>query len=143
MSDKVVLMNAGQVAQCGTPQELYETPANTFAAGFIGTPPMNLLPAAEVRFPATLSTEGAAAPSEAVFGVRPENLMLGSGDAEFSVAARVHSIEYEGNVFLIHMETPSGERLVVSHSGESVPEDGAEVRVGWTRAATHMFATAG
>ena len=143
MSDKVVLMNSGQVSQCGTPQELYDSPANTFAASFIGTPPMNLLPAAEVQYPASLSPEGAAMPSDAVFGVRPESITLDASDADFSVTARVLNIEYEGKVFLVHMETASGERFVVSHARDSVPEDGAEVRVGWTRTATHMFATDG
>src|SRR6184192_3107269 len=43
MADRVVLMNGGRIVQNGTPVELYEQPANTFAARFIGTPPMNLL----------------------------------------------------------------------------------------------------
>ena len=43
MADRVVLLNAGRIEQDGTPVELYETPANTFVARFIGTPPMNLL----------------------------------------------------------------------------------------------------
>ena len=44
MADRVVLLNGGRIEQNGTPVELYETPANTFVARFIGTPPMNLLP---------------------------------------------------------------------------------------------------
>jgi ABC-type sugar transport system ATPase subunit len=143
MSDSVVLMNAGQVAQSGTPKELYDVPANTFAAGFIGTPPMNLLSVAEVQYPATLVFDGIATPADAMFGVRPENLLLGADTAEFSVTARVASVEYEGKVFLVHLVTSSGERFVVLHAGDNVPEDGSEVRVGWTLAATHLFATDG
>ena len=45
MADKVVLMRSGNIEQMGTPAELYESPANTFVAGFIGLPPMNLPPA--------------------------------------------------------------------------------------------------
>jgi len=141
MSDRVVLMNAGQVSQCGTPRDLYQTPANTFAASFIGTPPMNLLPAADATFPATLTVDGAASPDQARFGVRPEHMTLGADTSEFAVTARVRSVEYEGNVFLVHMRTPSGSDLVVSHAGDAVPEDGSEVRIGWSRAATHLFAT--
>jgi ABC-type sugar transport system ATPase subunit len=48
MSDKVLLMNGGQAAQFGTPYELYNDPQNTFAASFIGTPPMNLISADEI-----------------------------------------------------------------------------------------------
>ena len=140
MSDKVVLMNAGQVSQCGTPQELYQLPSNSFVASFTGTPPMNLLPAGDVEFPASLQPEGAVVPDEAVFGVRPENLVLGDIASEFAASTRVQSIEYEGKVFLVHLKTLSGESLVVSHAGEAVPEEGDEVRVGWARTAAHIFA---
>jgi sn-glycerol 3-phosphate transport system ATP-binding protein len=140
MSDKVVLMDAGNVSQCGAPQELYESPANTFAASFIGTPPMNLLPAADVTYPATLRPEGTVAPSEVLFGVRPENLTLGARNADFSVSARVQGIEYEGKVFLVHLKTGSGQSFVLSHAGVSAPEDGTVVSAGWTRAASHIFA---
>jgi hypothetical protein len=44
MADRVVLLNRGRIEQNATPVELYERPANTFVARFIGTPPMNLLP---------------------------------------------------------------------------------------------------
>ena len=43
MADRVILLNGGRIEQNGTPVELYEQPANTFVARFIGTPPMNLL----------------------------------------------------------------------------------------------------
>ena len=44
MADRVVLLDKGKIEQNATPVELYERPANTFVARFIGTPPMNLLP---------------------------------------------------------------------------------------------------
>ena len=43
MGDKVILMRDGRIEQEGTPEELYERPMTTFAASFIGTPPMRLL----------------------------------------------------------------------------------------------------
>jgi ABC-type sugar transport system ATPase subunit len=143
MSDKVVLMNAGQVSQCGTPQELYQSPANTFAASFIGTPPMNLLASEIVTCPSTLRPDGAVGRAEVIFGVRPESMTLGGEDAEFSVTARVESVEYEGKVFLVHLKTPSGDSFVVSHAGETAPAEGEDIRVGWTGAATHLFAKSG
>ncbi len=139
MSDKVVLMNAGDVSQVGTPQELYDRPANTFAAGFIGTPPMNLLAAQDVQAPATLAPAGNAAAGDVLFGVRPESLTLGAEGADFSVAARVESIEYEGKVFLVHLVTASGARFVVAHAGETAPEEGTELTAGWSGPATHLF----
>ncbi|MFK7889812.1 MAG: ABC transporter ATP-binding protein [Granulosicoccus sp.] len=143
MSDKVVLMNAGQVAQIGTPQELYDFPANTFTAGFIGTPPMNLLPMSQVRCPETLLLKRRISASDAIVGIRPENLLLDADNAEFTVTARVISVEYEGNVFLVHLQSSSGERFIVSHAGGNIPEDGSEVCVGWTHTALHLFAADG
>jgi len=43
MADRVVVMNEGVIQQCGTPDEIYNKPANVFVAGFIGSPPMNLV----------------------------------------------------------------------------------------------------
>ncbi|MDU8944164.1 ABC transporter ATP-binding protein [Ovoidimarina sediminis] len=139
MSDKVVLMNAGEVSQVGTPQQLYDRPANTFAAGFIGTPPMNLLEARDVQAPATLAPAGNATSGDILFGVRPESLTVGADGAEFTVSAHVESIEYEGKVFLLHLVTPSGARFVVAHSGDGAPEEGAEITAGWHSPATHLF----
>src|SRR5207245_4637110 len=49
MADHVILLRAGRIEQAGTPAELYARPASTFAARFIGTPAMNLVPVAAVR----------------------------------------------------------------------------------------------
>ena len=127
MSDKVVLMNAGQVAQSGTPQDLYEAPANTFAASFIGTPPMNLLPASDVTYPTTLtgqrvvrhrgmrsSAYGRKVPARWARPVRT-----------FATTAHVHSIEYEGKVLSGAPEKLHPVKtLVVSHAGDTAPEEG-------------------
>jgi multiple sugar transport system ATP-binding protein len=48
MGDRIVVMNFGEVQQLGTPQELYRSPANTFVATFLGSPPMNLIPMEDV-----------------------------------------------------------------------------------------------
>ena len=140
MSDRVVLMNAGDVSQVGTPQELYDRPANTFAAGFIGTPPMNIIAPEDVQFPATLAPAGGVSPSDVLVGVRPENLSLVAQDPEFAVRGRVESMEYEGKVFLVHLVTSSGARIVVAHVGEAPPEEGSEVTAGWSGDTTHLFA---
>ncbi|MXQ09857.1 ATP-binding cassette domain-containing protein [Alphaproteobacteria bacterium GH1-50] len=139
MSDRVVLMNAGNVSQVGTPQELYDRPANTFAAAFIGTPPMNLLSPEDVRAPATFAPEGGMEARDVIFGVRPESLSLGRAGAEFSATARVESLEYEGKVFLVHLIAPSGTRFIAAHSGDGAPEEGSEVTVGWSASQTHLF----
>ncbi len=81
MADRVVLLNRGRIEQNGTPAELYERPANTFVARFIGTPPMNLLPLEAGPDGAVVAgTLGpAVAPSRCAgltLGVRPEHIAL-------------------------------------------------------------------
>ncbi|MBC6450376.1 ABC transporter ATP-binding protein [Actinokineospora xionganensis] len=86
LGDRVVVMRGGHVQQIGSPQFLYEQPANLFVAGFIGSPSMNFLPATLENgglstplgaFPLTdrirLLVEGANAPREVIMGLRPEH----------------------------------------------------------------------
>ena len=136
MSDTVVLMNAGRVEQIGTPKELYDVPATVFAAGFIGTPPMNLLPASDVSLP-----DGAAAgadPSDLLIGVRPESMTFTTGGTDLSAACQITSIEYEGSVSLVHLTSASGQKFILSHSGNDIPQND-KIAVGWSQDATHMF----
>ncbi|WP_116085220.1 ABC transporter ATP-binding protein [Tropicimonas sp. IMCC34011] len=139
MSDRIVLMNAGEVAQIGTPEELYERPANTFSATFIGTPPTNIIDSSEVEYPADLNIAGGHDVKDCLFGIRPECIGFPTTDKNLRVKARVKSVEYEGKVFLIHLETAAGTSIVQSYSGPSVPQYGEEVTLGWAREHTHMF----
>lgn len=83
LGDRVVVLRAGQAQQIGTPEELYNAPANLFVASFIGSPAMNFFPAtptpAGLRLPfGELSGRvGHALPAEVIVGVRPEHF----GDA--------------------------------------------------------------
>ena len=80
MSDKIVLMNAGQVEQVGTPTDLYRAPATVFSAGFIGTPPMNLLSVADVSLITGLALN--IDQSDILIGVRPENMRFNPGTSD-------------------------------------------------------------
>lgn len=139
MSDTVVLMNSGRAEQIGTPKELYDNPASVFAAGFIGTPPMNLLKATDVTMPPEFVAITSANPSDFLIGVRPESLTFPGQEMGFSATCRVASVEYEGSVFLVHLVSPSGSKFILSHTGEDVPAQGTEIVVGWDRSATHLF----
>jgi multiple sugar transport system ATP-binding protein len=92
MGDKIVVMKDGRIEQTGSPLELYDRPANTFVAGFIGSPAMNFLPGTLRRAGGQASVQladGTALPAPAgaagddgqpvIFGTRPEHLSLGSG----------------------------------------------------------------
>ena len=74
LADRIVILNHGRIEQIGTPEDVYDRPASTFVAGFIGAPPMNLLPASALP--------AAGRPSEGLLlGVRPEHLVWHDGEA--------------------------------------------------------------
>ena len=98
MADRIVVLRDGRVEQIGSPLELYDRPANTFVAGFIGSPSMNLLKG-HIRAadrPVFETDEGMVLPLEtappgsdgraAVYGIRPEHFTLGGpGQADITV----------------------------------------------------------
>jgi len=114
LGDRICVMSAGEVQQIGTTDEIYHRPANTFVAGFMGSPPMNLLPG-EIRG-GTVRLAGAAlidVPSSdrpVTVGFRPEDLRIGGGAAERSVPARIDYCEPLGSHVLVHalVETGAG-----------------------------------
>ena len=135
MADRVVLMRAGRIEQQGTPEALYERPATTFVAGFIGAPAMNLFTAAL----APQAMRGGAAP-EALLGVRPEQIRLApAGDG---LAATVAAVEYLGAESLVVCDAGAGDsaaRLVVRRQGGRPPRRGEAVALHWSTEALHTF----
>ncbi|MDU8943358.1 ABC transporter ATP-binding protein [Ovoidimarina sediminis] len=104
MADKIVVMQAGHIEQIGSPLDLYDRPANTFVASFIGSPSMNMLEAtlrAEnggwaadlggTRLPVT-GAEGVTDGQPVTLGIRPENLAL----SDNGIAATVNVVEPTG-----------------------------------------------
>src|SRR6476619_5117048 len=80
LADMLVVMNAGRVEQIGAPLEIYEKPATTFVATFIGAPAMNLLKMQGAE-PALLLGNGRIPSEGAIVGIRPEDLELSRSDA--------------------------------------------------------------
>jgi multiple sugar transport system ATP-binding protein len=87
MADRIVVMQSGRIEQVGTPLELYDRPANTFVAGFIGSPAMNFLPGSVTESGVTLDDGtllsqvkvGEAVGTRITVGIRPEHFELASG----------------------------------------------------------------
>jgi multiple sugar transport system ATP-binding protein len=123
MGDRVALMRDGVLQQVGAPQELYDTPANQFVAGFIGTPPMNLLEAGvSVNGGVTLSLGGTelpvpdealraypklrgAAGQKVVAGVRSENLHPGAQRPDLpTLNAEVELVEALGSESMVYFK---------------------------------------
>ena len=89
LADRIVIMEKGRIQQVGTPDQIYSDPANTFVAGFIGSPPMNLVDgsASNGRFTAPGISLACAAPMSGpvTLGIRPEDCTVGGGDLTGSV----------------------------------------------------------
>jgi sn-glycerol 3-phosphate transport system ATP-binding protein len=102
LAQRMVVMNAGRAEQIGAPLEVYEKPASTFVAGFIGSPPMNLIPA---------KRDG----RDILLGVRPEHLDP-CAESEATMTVDVDLVEPLGS-----------DTLVYGHLGEN--GDGARVAV--------------
>ncbi len=106
LGQRLLVMNAGRIEQIGTPEEVYGRPASTFVAGFIGSPPMNLLPgqADASRFAVgglTVALPAAAPRAGALtLGLRPEHAEL--VDAGSGWPLRVEMIEMLGAERLVH-----------------------------------------
>ena len=116
MADRIVAMNDGVAQQIGAPAELYDDPANTFVAGFIGSPAMNFLDGmlavvdgtgtASVRVgDAVLATiplpAGLTAEAPVTLGIRPERLRLGAPST--GTAAVVDLMEPTGLASVVHL----------------------------------------
>jgi len=133
MADRVILMRNGKVEQCGTPAELYEKPASTFVAGFIGTPPMNLvaaLPMAERLKIAVRPTEA----GDIVLGIRPEHIEF----ADDGQDAVVVGSEYFGADTVVSCLVGE-QKLMVRVPGRPAVGDGVRVSLAWSAAAEHVF----
>ncbi|OBJ04578.1 ABC transporter ATP-binding protein [Mycobacterium alsense] len=111
LGDRVVVMHGGVAQQIGTPEELYERPANLFVAGFIGSPAMNFFPATltsfglrlpfgEVTLPPEVQQviEGHPEPAGVIVGVRPEHL---ADAALIDGYQRIRALTFEVKVDLV------------------------------------------
>ena len=116
MADRIVVMHDGIVEQIGTPLELYDSPVNTFVAGFIGSPAMNFISGTlrsggrvetaggqSLRVPANVNGQDG---QPIILGVRPEHLSLGAGNE--GIAGQVNVIEPTGAETQIFVDTPAG-----------------------------------
>ncbi|KQZ14781.1 MULTISPECIES: sn-glycerol-3-phosphate ABC transporter ATP-binding protein UgpC [unclassified Mesorhizobium] len=150
LADILVVMNAGLVEQMGAPLDIYEKPASTFVASFIGAPPMNLLPIVASGNGATLADGtdiGMAAPANAVtLGFRPEDVdvVMNADRPEGAVAlpARVEAVEPVGAESFLYCAA-AGNRIVVRVSGRATAKPDDDLRIVAKSEKLHWFDQAG
>ena len=124
LADRIVLLNGGRIEQAGAPAELYHRPATRFAAEFMGSPTMNILPV-EVKDGAAVLASGERLPLDGVaysgpadLGVRPENVSLvAEGEG---LAAKVALVEELGEARIVHVNLTDGAGLALRY-GADVP----------------------
>ena len=128
LAHRVAVMNNGLIEQLGTPKDIYNNPRTLFVAGFIGSPPMNLIPG-DVRNGIFTSLGGLkvvglgrANVSRAVMGVRPEDVaVLTDGAAERNLTAPVYSAELTGDSTLVSVRV--GEHLLTMRADRNFRGD--------------------
>jgi len=141
LADQVIVMRGGRIEQAATPSLLYGRPQTSFVAGFVGTPPMNLIHMQDSDAGAVIA--GTAGPAvfegtgtNTLLGVRPEDLTI---DKDCGlVDATVTSAEYHGADTVVSVRIGT-ESVMVRKNGEVKAQAGERVRVGWPAAAMHAF----
>jgi len=107
LADRIVVLRQGRIEQVGSPQELYEHPANTFVAGFIGSPRMNFIPVASLS---GMPADSFNAPENAhTLGIRPEHFALCAADE--GLQAQVTNTEYMGSHTLVQATLRDGTKI--------------------------------
>jgi sn-glycerol 3-phosphate transport system ATP-binding protein len=123
LAQRMIVMNAGNMEQFGTPEEVYHRPASTFVASFIGSPPMNLLKDAQ------------GGRSGAITGIRPEHLDVGDSGWE----VRTETVEMLGAERLIYGRL-NGEQIIVRVAeNDPVPAADQMIRVKPREDRLHWF----
>ena len=161
MGHRIAVMRDGRLQQVGAPLEVYQRPANLFVAGFVGSPPMNLLPVrvggggtvlAGAGFelpvpPRSRSALGGQDGRELVAGIRPEGVAeagtgsIGGADGGARIAAEVELAEPLGSEVVVHAR--HGEQVLIAKLGadrvDRVPPIGSRIELELDLAALHLF----
>ena len=139
LADRIVVLNDGRVEQIGTPSEVYSNPASTFVAGFIGAPPMNLLPA---EFSEDgLHLGGVLAPLRSpyrgpvILGLRPERAHLNG--AESGLDLEITAVEELGAQRLVHGRIGTREITIAQDADQPVPT--GRVGLSFREEDVHLF----
>ncbi|WP_376967684.1 sn-glycerol-3-phosphate ABC transporter ATP-binding protein UgpC (plasmid) [Azospirillum sp. A26] len=158
LADRIVVLNAGRVEQVGTPLELYESPANRFVAGFLGSPAMSFLTGrveavngGGVRVGlldgSSVQSDCRPGPTTKVgdsvtVGIRPEALSAGN-QWGFRLMLEIRDIEYHGDRGFLHGAGPGMEALTAAIPGGKRFRVGERVEVFFQPDALHLFDASG
>ncbi|MCI5075996.1 sn-glycerol-3-phosphate ABC transporter ATP-binding protein UgpC [Oricola sp.] len=154
LANKIVVLNAGRVEQIGAPLDLYNKPQNTFVAGFIGSPRMNLLDAEIVAKDGGLALsaggQGIAIPAadgmkpgdKVTFGARPEHIVI-VGEGEGDIVASVDLTEQLGGETYVYCTVEGLPQLTVHQAGQLPVHRGETIHLRFDRSSMHLFDASG
>lgn len=129
LADRIVVLHRGVVQQVGSPRELFDRPANTFVATFIGSPAMALLPAEGVEGGVQIEGVGGVLPlsdkGRLTIGIRPTDIEVGDGP----LSGTVEVVESLGAEALLHVDLGQGRSLVAQVAEPSGVVQGAQVQL--------------
>ncbi len=150
LADQIVVMKEGRIVQQGAPLAIYDRPADTFVARFIGSPPMNLLPAQlitrdgipgvqcqDLWQPLPLRWQAVAREREGAqvtLGVRPHDLI----EADSRALATVKVVEITGESTLLHLEW-HGHAMHMQIAGRHAARSGDAIHIGFNAEKLHLF----
>jgi len=137
MADRVVVLRDGAIEQVGTPLELYDHPANTFVAQFIGQPQMNVVDSA--KLPASAGLVG---PEGGFIGVRPEHVAV-KAPGHGALPAKVELIESLGLDTLIYADIGNDVQLIARQNTRTHLKPGDAVTLDIAPAVVHRFDASG
>ena len=130
LGDRIVIMKDGFIQQVGTPDEVFDRPANLFVAEFIGAPKMNIVRTQLIQengkyyvtpYGAKMEVDGengrllkekGVTSREVILGVRPEHIALVAESAENTIDSTILVNEMMGSELHLHVRTPDGEKLI-------------------------------
>ena len=148
LADSIVVLKDGYIEQVGSPLTLYNKPDNTFVAGFIGSPKMNLLPAeaqsqngeTKLSFPGNdlvlpQSWDGG---KNTVFGIRPEHLRE-ARPGEQALKGKLELAEQLGEHTLVYLRLDDGTQVTAKLMGQAQLEENAEIALGFETENAHIF----
>jgi multiple sugar transport system ATP-binding protein len=151
MADQIVVMKAGTIQQVGSPDQVYDTPANLFVAGFIGSPAMNFVDVTvdgdRLRLADGVSIAAAAAPGfgrlaalghdRATLGLRPEHFVL-APEAPDALGCAIALVEPLGSDTLVHFDL-AGVTMIARVSPDLKPKPGDVLPLIPTPGKPHLF----
>ena len=150
LADRIAVLDGGRVSQVGAPMEVYRNPANRTVAGFIGRPPMNLIPAAVeggslrvgselvvLGTPLTAPREGA----RVLLGVHPADLHLAGPDSQFEMVihATTGRVEQLGSHRVVWFGLGSSFGASYAFLSREVVSDGRRIELTWERGKERLF----